>query len=308
MNIYFFNNPLIINNNAWQSLLKVLDINCIIDFMSYKPTADNPPSCNNQVFDSIKEKYCLQSMLPSNFLELSKEERSKKYTEVVNRIFGRMIEKAKKYHEKKSVTKGIYVHYEKERGNILVLSLFQKQQNLIDHCSRYFCGAVINQNICDVGFIDLYKLHFGLRQSEHYDKHYKGFPPYAREGDFQDSDDYREYMRERDSAYNYYHSGNFWHNNYSYDTHKRTKKCEQMDDIFSQLNNECGISEKDVFKEGLYEKIITSRQAYDESEIERILEEENERWQNEMDEMDRQNAEDELRSWDRDYPGWSDGM
>ena len=54
----------------------------------------------------------------------------------------------------------------------------------------------------------------------------------------------------------------------------------------------------------MYEKIIRSRQAYDESEIERILEEENERWQREMDEMDRQNAEDELRSWDEDYPGW----
>ena len=233
-NTYFLNNPPIINDNAWQALLEVLDINCVIDLISYKPTAINPPSSHNQVFTAIKEKYCLQDMFPANFLELSQEERGKKHKEAINRIFGKMIERAKKYQGKKSFRDGMYLRYNKESGNVLVLSIFQKQQNMIDHCARYFCGAIINQNICDVGFIDLYKLHFALRQSESYDKHYKGIPPYAREEEFQDSDDYREYMRERESAFEYYHSGNFWHDDFSFDTHKRIKICGKMDDIFSK--------------------------------------------------------------------------
>ena len=286
MNIYFLNNPLIINSNAWEALLEVLDINCVIDLISYKPTAINPPNSHNQAFASIKEKYSLQDMLPANYLELPQEERGKKHQEAINRIFGRMIEKAKKYQEKKSYRDGIYIRYKKENGNILVLSLFQKQQNMIDHCARYFCGAIINQKICDVGFIDLYKLDFGLRECESYDKHNKGIPPYARKEDFLDSDDYKEYMRQRESAFNYYHSGDFWHNNFSYDTQKRIKQCERMDIIFSKLKNEYGILEKDFFKEELYENIISRRQRCDESEIERILKEENEQWQREMDETE----------------------
>jgi hypothetical protein len=305
MNIYFLDNPLIINDNAWKPLLDVLEITCLVDLISYKPNAINPPSADNLIFESVKEKYCLQKMLSANFLELQKEERSKKFTDKVNWIFGRLIEKAKKYKGKESTTRGMYVHYEKENSNVLVLCLFQKQQNLIDHCARYFCGAIINQNICNTGFIDLYKLHFGLRQSERYETNYKGLPPYALKEDFQDIDDYNEYMRGRERAFEYYHSGNFWHDDFHYDTNKRIKICKTMDDIFSKLKTEDEMTEDDIFKEDRYEKIIESRRKYDESEIERILEEEEERWQREMDEQSLRDAEDELRSWDEDFPGWN---
>ena len=282
MNIYFLNNPQIINPNAFQALLKVLNINCLIDLVSYKPTVINHISSHNQIFSEINEKYILRDMLPNNFHELSKEEKNRKYTLSINRIFGRIIEKSKKYQRRDNTTK--IVSYEKD--NILVLCFFQKQKYIIDYCARYFLGAIINQKICKVDFFDIYKLNFGLRQSEYYNKYYKFFPPYAHEYDFQSFDDYREYSRDRDSAFKYYHSGNFWHDDFSYDTNNRTKSSPFMDDFFTMLEILSKISEKDFYREDLYEKIIISRKMWDESEIERILDEENQQLQRVIDEMD----------------------
>ncbi|GHT27107.1 hypothetical protein AGMMS4957_22400 [Bacteroidia bacterium] len=307
MNIYFLHNPLCIKEDAWHALLEVLDIDCVIDLLSYKETTINPPSCHNKVFSNIKERYCRKDMLPSNFSELSKEEKGKVVEKTNNRIFGRIIEKAKKYHGKKSYSDGLYIRYEKDRGNVLVLCFFDNQSGVIDYCARYFCGAIHNQNICDVGFVDLYKLHFTLRQSYSYNTHYKGRPRYANRFDFQNDDDYSDYERERQQYQDYYDAGDFWHAKFHYDTDKRIKICETMDGIFSKLESKYDITEKDLFKDELVEKIIANRKRYDESEIYRILKEEQERWDREMDDDWVQLGRDEVRSWDRDFPGWNDG-
>jgi hypothetical protein len=295
-------NPSVVKLQAWQPLLDVLDIECIIDLLSYKSTAINPPSCHNEVFKAIQEKYCLKDMLPCNFSELSKEEKKAIYQKTVNKIFSRMIQKAEhKYSGKEGVREGCLLLYPKDKGNIFVLCSLDKQSSLIEHCATYFSGALRNKKLINLGFIDLYKIDFHYRELFFYDKH-KGIPPYMGRYDFADNESYDEYQRDREQAFDYIRKGDFWHESFHFDTDKRLKKCEWMDLFFSKLHGKYQMSEKDIFKDELYDKIMSNRQQYDKKCIEKILKEEEERWD------DDEPGGDEIRSWDRDFPGWDAGL
>lgn len=172
MNIYFLYNPYLINNSSWIPLLEVLNITCLIDLVSYKTDAKDPPSSNNNVFDSINEKYNLSKILPTNYSTLSQQEKRETYTKKLNSILSNVIEKAKTYINKKPVSPEPHkLVYENLGENILILCNPQpNDKKLINYCARYIHYAIINKRICNIKFVNQFTLKFDKRECEHYYK------------------------------------------------------------------------------------------------------------------------------------------
>ena len=270
MSIYFVN-PIFINNCSWNPLLKILNIEHIIDLNTYKPT----DIYNALVSDKKFEKNSITNYLPQNYTDLSLEEKKKiKMRPMIWKLFSPLVAKSirkyKKYKEEEDIfSKRIIT------SGVLVLCSLENQSNIIDYCARYFCSSIYfkyeKERKC-IDYIQIIKLDFLNSNGLSYDK-----------------DSYSPK----------------WLQLSKYDNKAKKIKCELMDEIFYKLFCDFSVSKDDFFKQEIYEKIIKNQQANNQSAIERNQKGEDELWQISMAEMERENAKGELQSWDEDFPGWN---
>jgi len=272
-----------IKKEIWPVFLKILDIDCIIDFITYKPDAVDPLSSNNRIFDNVKEKLNINDYISTNFTELTLEKRKKILKGGFNAFRDSLVEKS------------IFNEKEEKHNNILIFC----NPNFINSSTlNYWIQSYYNklykfrhQRCC---FIEFIILDFHLRESSIFNTmfeklyfyrswYYKNYIQNRnRREDFGDDEGYSCYLedvREIEKA-----SGKIWIEEFFFDIRKNIKTCKRMDNFFLELEKKYCISEQEVFISNLYYRFIEDRKIEDSYRIEKLIDKEREQfWENEND-------------------------
>lgn len=293
MNIYFIS-PININIGSWKALLNVLNIECVVDLLSYKESANNPFTCNNEVFDDISTKYNINDLLPKNLSDLSKEKRLNAYKSKIQKIFASLVEYGiNKYKYKSPIKDGITIKYLKDKWNVLVLSPIL-YSNLINYCSKYFCNKLYNsykQSRDCIQYIDLFQIDFMEYEAIVYNKNNNHLDSTrSKLWRLYDNIEVVEFIESKGAE--------IWYNLFEYDIWANAKKCNMLDEIFLLLENEHYISEKRFFKNDSYERIINVRKKNDLIRIDELRKIEERRREEEFDKWDETNEYGKSGEWD----------
>lgn len=296
MNAYILT-PNCINREVWSTLLRILKIDCIIDFLIYKPEAIDPLSTRNKIFDDITEKVNINDFIPSNYIELPKEKRISLLKNGYENIQEWLV-KYSIYNIEYEHNKHEYKEYEEEtctnEMNILIFCPLDYQSSLNYFIQRYYNELYkFRKHICHL--IDFIVLDFPQKESFKYNMMNEKIDFYRswyykerilngshKRSDFMDDQSYLWYLedvREEKEA-----SKIIWREEFSFDIFKREKKCSRMDNLFMELEQNYNISEQYFFPDNFYFKIMNRRKLHDDERIAELVEKENERfWESEND-------------------------